>query len=47
MARQETGEKSISDISTETTITDLDRDSVATENNKPMLTSLGSKVWFL
>jgi hypothetical protein len=44
VARQEAGEKSISNISTEAAITDLDGDSVATENDELMLTEIGRRV---
>jgi hypothetical protein len=44
VTRQETGEESVSNTSIETTTTDLDRDSVATENNEPMLTEIGRRV---
>jgi hypothetical protein len=44
VARQEAGEESVSDTSTETTTTDLNRDSVTTEDDKPMLTKIGRRV---
>jgi hypothetical protein len=34
----------VSDTSTEAATTNLDRDSVATENNKPILTEIGRRV---
>jgi hypothetical protein len=44
VARQETSEESVSDTSIETAITNLDKDSVTTKNNKPMLTKIGRQV---
>jgi hypothetical protein len=44
MARREAGEESVSDTSTETATTNLDRDSVATEDDEPMLTEIGRRV---
>jgi hypothetical protein len=44
VARRETGEELVSDTSTKTAITDLDRDSIATEDNKPILIKIGRRV---
>jgi hypothetical protein len=44
VARRETGEESVSDISTKIIIINLDRDSIATKNNKPMLTEISCRV---
>jgi hypothetical protein len=44
MARQETGEKSVSDTFTKAATTDLDRDSVAIKDDEPMLTKISRRV---
>jgi hypothetical protein len=44
MARQETGEKSISNIFIKTATTNLDRDSIAIENDKLILTKISRRV---
>jgi hypothetical protein len=44
MARREASEESISNTFTKTAITNLDRDSVTTKNNEPMLTEIGRRV---
>jgi hypothetical protein len=44
VARRETGEELVSNTSIETATTNLDRDSVATKNNEPMLTEISRRV---
>jgi hypothetical protein len=44
VAQRKAGEESISNTSIETAIINLNRDSVITENNKPMLTKIGRRV---
>jgi hypothetical protein len=44
VARQETSEELISDTFIETAITNLDRDSVTTENNEIILIKIGRRV---
>jgi hypothetical protein len=44
MARQEAGKESVSDTSTKTVIINLDRDFIATENDKPIFTKIGRRV---